>query len=76
MTNITIAVPEGLHARMKDLSEIRWSEVARKAFEAKVREAELIEGIAKKSRLTEKDVRELAGAIDKKAWERIKRECA
>jgi hypothetical protein len=75
MTNMTIAVPKELHGRMKEMSEIRWSEVARKAFEAKIRELELVEKIVSKSKLTQKDVNELADMIDKEVWEETKK-CA
>jgi len=33
MPNITLSIPEELHKKMKKMSEIRWSEVARKAIE-------------------------------------------
>lgn len=75
MANMTIAIPEGLHGRMRELSEIRWSEVARKAFEEKVDEIELVERIAKRSKLTEKDVEELAGLIDSKMYKEIMKKC-
>jgi len=32
MPNITLSVPPGVYKKMKEYSEIRWSEVARKAI--------------------------------------------
>lgn len=76
MTNITIAVPEELHKKMKEFSEVRWSEVARKAFEERIRDFELIDAFAKRSKFTQKDVEEFADLIDKRAWKKINKECA
>ena len=38
MANITLAVPDELHKKMKKMSDIRWSEVARRAIERKIAE--------------------------------------
>jgi len=73
MTNMTIAIPDELHSRMKELSEVRWSEVARKAFEDKMAKFELVEKLTKKSKLTQKDVDQIADLIDKEAWGDIKK---
>ena len=35
MPNITLAIPEDLHTKMKEHSEIRWSEVVRKSISSK-----------------------------------------
>ncbi len=76
MTNITIAVPAELHAKMKGLTEVRWSEIARKAFEDKIRDYEIIDAFAKHGKFTQKDVEEFADLIDKRAWKKINKECA
>ncbi len=36
MVNMTMAVPKEIHVRMKEHSEVKWAEVARKAFEEKL----------------------------------------
>ena len=59
MANITLSVPEELHKRMAKNSDIKWSEVARRAFENRLNEIDLIENITNKSKLTMKDVNEL-----------------
>ena len=67
MVNITLSVPENLHKRMKNFSEIRWSEVARKALEQKINDLETLENIATKSKLTKKDVEEISKKIKRAA---------
>ena len=64
MTNLSVSIPEGLKARMVDLEEVNWSAVARKAFEEKIKEIEVLKKIASKSKLTEKDVKEISSKID------------
>lgn len=67
MVNMTLAIPEELHKRMKKLSEIRWSEVARKALEQRVNDLEMMEKIASKSKLTKRDAKKIAHKIDSEA---------
>jgi len=69
MPNLTLAIPEELHEKMKKHSEIRWSEVVRKTIASKVETLDAVEVIAKKSRLTRKDVDELAHKINKEVFE-------
>ena len=64
MPNLTLAIPEELHKKMKKHSEIRWSEVIRKTISERIEDLELMDKIAKKSRLTQKDVDEIAHKID------------
>ncbi len=63
MTNITLSVPEDLHRKMKRFSEMKWSEVARKAIEQRVDDLETIEKIASKSKLSSRDAEEIAKKI-------------
>lgn len=64
MVNMTLAIPDELHNKMKEFSEIRWSEVARKAIEQRVNDLEVMNKIASKSKLTKKDVEELSKKIN------------
>ena len=68
MTNMTLAVPDDLHAIMKKHSEIKWSEVARQALWEKAKKIALFEELLEDSTLTEQDAKELG--------ERIKQEIA
>ena len=64
MTNITLAIPNDLHARMKQHSEIRWSEVVRKSISSKIEILELMDKLASKSKITKKDVDEIVHKVD------------
>lgn len=63
MGNITLALPDDLQDRMKKHSEIRWSEVVRKSISQKIEILEAMDKIAKKSKLTQKDVDEISRKI-------------
>ena len=67
MVNMTLALPEELHKKMKRFSEIRWSEIARKAIEQRVDDLEVMDRIASKSKLTKKDVEEISKKIKRAA---------
>ena len=70
MVNVTLAVPEELHKIMKKHPEIKWSEVARQAMWEYARKLELLDQIASKSKLTEKEATELGKTIKKGIAER------
>ncbi len=70
MANMTLSIPEELLKRMKKFQEIKWSEVARKAIEQRAMELEIIEKIASKSKLTEKDALELSRKVNKEIAKR------
>jgi len=63
MTNMTLSVPKELYHEMTAHSEIKWSDVARQAFEKKVEELHWMDKVLKNSRLTEKDVDEIGHKI-------------
>jgi len=42
MPNITISIPEALHKKMKKYSEVKWSEVIRKALTEYVNKLEIM----------------------------------
>ena len=56
MANITLSVPETIHKQMKHFSEVKWSEVARKAIIERLEVLQLAEKLAQKSKLTESDI--------------------
>jgi len=72
MVNMTMAIPDELHAIMKSHKDIKWSEVARqgivmRAFQLSTLSREerfaLMDLVAAKSKLTEKDVEEIGRKI-------------
>ena len=65
MPNVTLAIPEELHTKMKRHSDIRWSEVVRKSISEKIDDLEIMDKIARRSRLTQIDVDEIAHKINR-----------
>ncbi len=61
--NITLSISDDTFEKMKDFSEVKWSEVARKAIESRLDLLESLEKIASKSKLTEKDVQEIGEKV-------------
>ncbi len=56
MGNMTLSIPNDVQDEMKHFSEVRWSEVARKAIIEKIEALKLAEKLAGKSKLTQKDI--------------------
>lgn len=73
MTNMTLSIPKELHHEMTAHSEIKWSDVARQAFEKKVEELHWMDKVLKKSTLTEKDAEEIGNKIKGEMAKRFKR---
>lgn len=71
MGNITLSVPDDVHDEMKHFSEVKWSEVARKAIIERLEMLRITEGLAKKSKLSEKDVKEFSRKIKSLATKRF-----
>lgn len=69
MPNITLSMPEGLQKVIKKHPEIKWSEVARQAMIDFAKKLEMMEKIARKSKLTEKDALKIADKIKAK-WKK------
>ncbi len=64
MGNITLSIPDEIQKEMKEFSEVKWSEIARRAIIERLSLLKRAEEIAKKSKLTEKDAKELAKKIN------------
>ena len=71
MGNITLSIPEDVHKDMKQFSEVRWSEVARKAIVQKLETLHLAERLAKKSKLSEEDIKEFSNKVKSLAAKRF-----
>ena len=63
MTNMTLSIPEELHKEMQTHTEIKWSDIARQAFEKKVKELHWIDKLLEKSELTEEDAERMGHRI-------------
>ncbi len=67
MPNITLSIPSDIHVIMKQHSEIRWSEIARRAISDYAKKLALLDSLTQESELTEEEVM----AIDEKVKEGI-----
>jgi uncharacterized protein YajQ (UPF0234 family) len=75
MVNMTLSIPSELHEKMKKLSDIRWSEVARRAIEERINDLETMNRLASKSKLTKKDVDEISKKIKRSASKKFNEIC-
>ena len=73
MSNITLSIPEDVFKEMKQFSEVKWSEVARKAIIEKLEMLRLSEKLASKSKLTKKDIEEFSKKIKSRATKKFTR---
>ena len=71
MGNMTLSIPDEVQKRMKQFSEVKWSEVARKAIQERLETLQLAEKLAKKSKLSAKDVEEFSRKITASATKRF-----
>ena len=65
MVSITLSIPEDLHQLIRKHNEIKWSEIARRALWEYASKLEMMDEIASKSKLTEKDVEEINKQLKK-----------
>ncbi|MBI5148818.1 hypothetical protein HZA33_04005 [Candidatus Pacearchaeota archaeon] len=72
MTNITLSIPDELHAKMKRRNEMRWSSIIRNVLKERLENLERAEKLARKSKLTEKDALEIGEKIRVGVWKRFK----
>ena len=61
------------HKKMRKHTELKWSDIARQAFEKKLREIELAEKLLGKSELTEEDAERIGHEVKAKMRKRISR---
>lgn len=71
MSNITLSLPDDVSREMKSYSEVRWSEVARKAIIEKLETLKLADSLARKSKLTKEDVESFSKKIKSSAAKRF-----
>jgi hydrogenase-4 membrane subunit HyfE len=72
MPTITLSVPVELKQEMDKSKFINWSEVAREAIRVKATQLRILNSIALKSKLTEKDADALAKSIKQSVWKKYK----
>ena len=72
MPTITLSVPEDLKQEMDKSKFMNWSEVARAAIREKISQLKILNSIAAKSKLTERDAIEIGRKIKKSMWKKYK----
>jgi len=72
MPNVTFAIPAELHREMRAHPDIRWAEVARRAFRDHLDKLELYDHLLKSSKLTQADAVRLGREIRQSAATRPK----
>ncbi len=65
MTNITLSIEEGIYEKMREYSEIKWSEFVRKAIKRRIEELDKLDSEEKESILSMLASEEVL----KKEWE-------
>ena len=73
MVTITLSVPEDLKLEMDQFKIINWSAVAREAIKERVSELKILNAIAAKSKLTEKDAEAIGKLINKSAATKLRK---
>ena len=63
MVNLTVAISESLRDKLQEHKEVNWSAVTRRALEEHLKRIGIIESIASKSKLTQKDAEELTRKV-------------
>ena len=63
MPNMTLSIPVELHKEMLNHTEIKWSDLARQAFEKKIKELHFIDSLLEKSAFTEADAERIGHKI-------------
>ncbi|HLC91382.1 MAG TPA: hypothetical protein VJI15_06475 [Candidatus Nanoarchaeia archaeon] len=69
---MTLSIPQELHKEIKAHSEIKWSDVARQAFQKKVQEIHWMEEVLKNSTLTEEDAERIGHKIKSEMRKRFR----
>ncbi len=68
---MTLSIPEELYKEMLAHSELKWSDVARQAFEKKVKELHWMDEVLKNSQVTEEDAERVGHDVKAKMRKRF-----
>ena len=69
---MTLSVPDELLVKMREHSEIKWSEVARRTFVREVEMLEVMDKLLDKSRLSEGDAERIGSRVKAEIRKRFK----
>ncbi|MBI4895871.1 MAG: hypothetical protein HY831_05250 [Candidatus Aenigmarchaeota archaeon] len=65
MANMTLTIPDDLREELQKHKTVNWSAVAREAMQEQLRKIHIANAIARKSKLTKKDIEELDKMVKK-----------
>ena len=63
MPNITLAISDALHKKLRSHNEIRWSEVIRQVLQKNLEQLEMMDEIVKKSKFSARNIEEIGDKI-------------
>ncbi len=73
MPNMTLTVSKQMYKDMKKHRELRWSDIARSAFQKKLEEIQWMDKVLGKSQLTESDAERIGHEIKHEIRKRLER---
>ena len=76
MVNMTLAIPDELHKKMKEFSDINWAEVSRTAITEKLKRLSILRNLDKaleKSVLSEEDCLRLGNKVKEEMLKKYKK---
>ncbi|MDE1825694.1 MAG: hypothetical protein KGH61_01370 [Candidatus Micrarchaeota archaeon] len=71
MPNITLTVSKEMYRDMKKHRELKWSDIARQAFQKRLYEIKLMDKLLSNSEMTEDDAEIIGHKIKKELWKRF-----
>ena len=72
MTTMTLAIPSELKNRMDGFPEMNWSEIARQAFNQRIKDMEFLREFKKNSSITEADALKMGAELSKRLAKKYK----
>ena len=72
MGNMTLSIPDEMLKKMREHSEIKWSEVARRTFERQLELLDTMDELLKGSTLTEADAERIGHKLKAEIRKRFK----
>jgi len=76
MPNMTLSLPEDVHRIVKAHSEVRWSEIARRAIEDYAKKLALLDALTRHSTVAEEDIMGLDYEVKKGIGDHYRKKAA
>ena len=71
--NMTLSISTELQKKMNVHKEVRWSQVAREAFENRLQTLEWMDEALKNSKLTQVDAEKIGEEVKRQIWKRFEK---